>query len=100
MAEWTRSGQGAAEFARRRGLSESSLRWWRWQLGSGPRRGSARAPTAPAASAVSPLTFVEMTAAVPSEMLEVVLVSGVRLRIPAGFDIAVIERVLDVLQRR
>ncbi len=100
MAEWTRSGQGAAEFARRRGLSESSLRWWKWQLGSGPRRAPARASTAAPAATLSPLTFVEMTAAVPSETLEVVLVSGVRLRIPAGFDISAVERVLDALQRR
>jgi hypothetical protein len=41
-----------------------------------------------------------MTAAVPSEMLEVVLVSGTRLRVPAGFDISTVERLLEVLQRR
>ena len=47
-----------------------------------------------------PLTFVEMTAAIPSEPLEIVLASGSRVRVPADFDVSTLERLLDVVERR
>jgi hypothetical protein len=49
---------------------------------------------------VSPLTFVEMTGAMRSEPLEVVLACGVRIRVPSDFDASTLERLLDVVERR
>jgi hypothetical protein len=93
VGQWRASGLTAGEFARRHGLSEQSLRWWAWRLGT--RRGRKK-PT----PEVSPLTFVEMTGAVQKEPLEVVLVSGVRVRVPADFEQSSLERLLDVVERR
>lgn len=99
VEKWVASGTSAAEFAGRHKLSEASLKWWKWRLGS-------RKPRTPTrAHAVSPLTFVEMTAAVPGgglpgEALEVILESGARVRVPAGFDAVALGRLLDVLERR
>ena len=33
VAAWRRSGETAAKYAERKGLSLSSLRWWSWRLG-------------------------------------------------------------------
>jgi len=38
VAEWRRSGQSAAEFGRRRGISQWALYSWVKQLGAGPKR--------------------------------------------------------------
>ena len=94
MARWYSSDLTAAVFARKIGVRETTLRWWAWRLKS--KRDSA----ARAASAVSPLTFVEMTTSVPSEPLEVVLMSGVRIRLAPDFDADAMKRLLDVLDRR
>jgi hypothetical protein len=54
----------------------------------------------PTATAISPLTFVEMTAAPETDRLEVVLASSVRIRVRPGFDSATLGRLLDVLEAR
>ena len=90
VARWRVSGLTAAEFARRHRLAEASLKWWKWKLGS----------KRPKAAPVSPLTFVEMTAPTRRESLELVLASGVEIRVPADFDEAALVRLLDVLDRR
>jgi hypothetical protein len=46
------------------------------------------------------LTFVEMTAPIATEALEVVLPTTVRIRVRPGFDDATLGRLLDVLERR
>ncbi len=51
-------------------------------------------------SAVTPLTFVEMTAPVVSDALEVILPTSVRVCVRPGFDDATLARLLDVLERR
>jgi hypothetical protein len=102
VGQWRASGLTAGEFARRHGLSEQSLRWWAWRLGTTLRESGAAArrgrkkPT----PEVSPLTFVEMTGVVQKEPLEVVLVNGVRVRVPADFEQSSLERLLDVVERR
>lgn len=86
----------AGEFARRLGVSESSLRWWSWKLGSTSHAETATAKRQP----MSPLTFVEMTAPVQRAPIEVALAGGVRVIVPPDFDDAALERVLAVLDRR
>ena len=89
VAHWKSSGLTAAEYARRHKLGEASLKWWSWKLGA------ARKKTA----SMSPLTFVEMTAAVPREAIEIV-VGRMQIRVPAEFDEAALGKVLDVVERR
>jgi len=93
VAQWKASGLRAKEFARREKLSEVSLKWWKWKLGSLARTRSRK-------TAMSPLTFVEMTTAMQREPLEVVLEGGARIRVPLDFDEATLARLLDVLERR
>ena len=109
VARWKDSGLTATEFASEVGVSAHSLSWWKWRLTSParaerPKRALARrAPQpmgGPTATAISPLTFVEMTAAPETDRLEVVLPSSVRIRVRPGFDGATLGRLLDVLEAR
>lgn len=90
VEDWEASGLTAAAYARKAGISDRSLRWWKWQL-------KARSLKSPP---LKPLTFVEMTPAAPRESFEIVLGERVRVRVPADFDAASLERLLDVLGRR
>jgi|SRR5579883_212967 hypothetical protein len=103
------SGLTARQFAAKTGLNAQSLRWWRWQLSSkstsppSTTRALVRRPATTVAKSpprISPLTFVEMTAAVDVDRLEVVLPSGVRIRVRPGFDADTLGRLLDVLEAR
>ncbi len=49
---------------------------------------------------MSPLTFVEMSAAVRGEPLELVFPNGLCIRVPSGFDAGALDRLLDVLSKR
>jgi hypothetical protein len=112
VERWKDSGLPARTFASEVGLNEHSLRWWHWRLGADARK-RARARPAAAAPAkstalvkskptppVSALTFVEMSAALGSDALEVVLTTSVRIRVRPEFDAATLTRLLDVLERR
>lgn len=88
VAQWKASGLTAAEFARRHKVVEGSLKWWSWQLGAARKK-----------AAVSPLTFVEMTAPLQREAIELV-VGAIQIRVPAEFDENALGKVLDVIERR
>ena len=79
VARWKASGLSAEEFARRHKVSEASLKWWKWKLGSSSKK-----------EAMSPLTFVEMTAPMRREALELVI-GDVIVRVPSDFDDAALE---------
>ena len=104
VERWKESGLTAREFASEVGINAQSLSWWSWRLRSGSKkrpRVRRRAPATTAAKpAVSPLTFVEMTAAVERDALEVVVASGVRICVRPEFDAATLTRLLDVLDAR
>ena len=108
VERWKDSGLSAAEFAEEIGVNPYTLKWWKWHLGATTspttsRRALVRRSSASMAKAkpvISPLTFVEMTAAIASEPLEVVLPSTVRVRVPRGFDTTTLVRLLDVLEAR
>lgn len=90
VEDWEASGLTAAAYARKTGISDRSLRWWKWQLKA---RGFKSEPK-------TPLTFVEMTSAMAREPFEVVLENRVRVRIPHDFDAAALERLLGVVGRQ
>lgn len=112
VERWKDSGLSAKEFAAELGINARSLSWWRWQLtkkeptAAEPRERRRRAPSSPAAvttrpkSKVTPLTFVEMTAPLVTDSLEVILPSAVRVCVRPGFDDATLGRLLDVLEQR
>lgn len=115
VERWRDSGLSAAEYSRELGISARSLKWWGWKLSADaqsvapktePRKGrtvQTRRRRAPVTPAVTPLTFVEMTPAVVAPAatpIEIVLRTGVQLRVSVGFDAPTLERVLDVVERR
>ena len=111
VERWKDSGLSLKEFAAEMGINERSLSWWRWRLTKEEttpaearprrrRRARSSATTTLTKSSVTPLTFVEMTAAVVSDAIEVVLPSSVRVAVRPGFDDGTLHRVLDVLERR
>lgn len=103
VERWRDSGLTAAEFAAELGINAHSLSWWKWRLAAEPakrgptRRSSSRRPRVSAVP--SPLTFLEMTPPVQRELLEIVLATGVRVRVPSDFDDAALGRLLGVLER-
>ncbi len=83
IAEQEKSGQSIRQFCRNRGISEFSFYTWRKRL-----------------SQERPVSFalVETMPAAEGTMLELVLCSGDRLRLPA--DAATLRTVLTVLRER
>lgn len=100
VGEWRTSGQSAAEFCAERGLVLSTFRWWRWRL-------SPVVEAAPAAAPVPALLAVRVVEAVIEDdarlaaaepLLELIHPSGVRLRVPPGFDERTVAGVLWALE--
>jgi hypothetical protein len=105
VERWNDSGLTAGEFAGELGISERSLRWWKWRLGSesaNPTRGSSKRRRPRSSSTPSPtVTFVEVPQVAPAAApIEIVLRSRVEVRVAAGFDGPTLERVLEILERR
>jgi len=100
------SGLSVAKFAAEAKINPRSLTWWRWHLGTGRKtpkrdvRRSRRRRSAAMATTISPMTFIEMRAAEATEGLEVVLRSGVRIKVRPGFDSSTLAQLLDVLELR
>jgi hypothetical protein len=104
VERWNDSGLTAAEFAGELGISERSLRWWKWRLGSESanrprgRTKRSRPKSSSTPSPTVPLIDVPQVA-VASAPIEIVLRSRVELRVAAGFDGPTLERVLEILKR-
>jgi hypothetical protein len=97
VERWNRSGLSAEAFAARERLKAKQLYWWRWKLRSS-------GPTAFAlGSAPPPVEFLPVrvvdsatpTAATGSP-LEIALPNGRVVRVVAGFDPAMLGRVLSI----
>ena len=101
---WKASGLGAKEFGAKFGIKPKSLEWWKWNLGAEAVRAKREPASAKSAqlavTAMAPLTFVEMPTGLGKEPIEVVLANGVRIRVPIGFEVTTLLRLLDVLERR
>jgi len=100
------SGLSVARFAAEAKINPRSLAWWRWHLRTGrktPKRDERRSRgrrSAAMATTISPLTFIEMRSAEVTDGLEVVLRSGVRIKVRPGFDSPTLALLLDVLEQR
>jgi len=116
VQRWTESGLTAREFAAELGVNVRTLSYWKWRLqaeSGGESRtstrarrrrsttGSIRRSTSPTQS---PLAFIELTQPTAEgtstkciDPYELVLATGIRIRIPATFDAQSLSRLLDVL---
>lgn len=121
VERWQRGGLTAEEYAAEIGVNPRTLTYWKWRLGPGARRevakkatveivrprtrpspGQALALPREAAPSVA-LSFIEMPredAVGPAEPFELVLVGGLRVRVPPSFDGGALTRLLDVVERR
>ena len=93
VALWKRSGQTAATFAAAHGFSAKSLLWWSSTLRREVPDGKPVAFAPLAAVASSP-----RAAAPPA--FELVLRSGLVVRVPEGFDPRRLHALLDALEER
>jgi len=98
VGRWRRSGLTAKEFARSVGINPGTLTYWACRLGRERRvRGAARARSGSQPGAG--WGFVELMAGSGSDSrFELELSRGRRLRIPATFEAAALERLLSVLE--
>ena len=92
LARWQRSGLTLREFGEQRGISLSTLSWWRRVFQSAGDE--AENGTAVAFTEVLPPANLPRTPAV----LEIVLSSGHLVRVPAGADTDTLQRVLQTLR--
>jgi hypothetical protein len=113
VERWRKSGQSAQEFAAAMGFNVWTLRKWGDRLrreGAGERSvnadRSATARRAPASKrAAPPLAFVEVLASSAAtspagQLFEIVLRSGVIVRVPARFEPQALQQVLAAAQSR
>jgi len=94
IEEWRDSGSSAVGFCRHRKISPRTFAWWRWKLGAELRGEGA------------PPDFVEVKVlpAPPAPHAAVpvfdVLVAGLVVRVPEGYDEEALVRLVSTLERR
>jgi hypothetical protein len=108
VKEWRRSGLSVREFCDWQALSEPSFYGWRRELAKRDKEGNSRRTrsvkgTAETGSKSSPFLPVQVVADAGSDSsgqtcLEVQLPTGIRLRVPAGFDPQTLAQVLAALE--
>lgn len=109
VERWHDSGLSAKEFANETGVNENTLKNWGWRISAEKRaaEGEAAAQHTPHVD-VEAMHFVEVAAAptseetpppaaTPSDKLELVLASGMTVRVPANFEVAALRRLLTVV---
>lgn len=86
FGQWERSGLSLAEFARQRGLSVHTLRWWRQRLrGVEPHEGA-------------PFVEVKAPGRGTVTVFEIVLPGGAAVRVGEEFDCEALGRLLTVVR--
>jgi hypothetical protein len=88
ISRWKTSGQSVAAFCAARGVSQASFYAWRQRFTAHSKEPITSAPPAPTFAAVR---------VVPGIPVEVVLPTGVVIRVPAGSDPAAVARLVAAL---
>lgn len=104
LARWVRSGLTQRAFAKREGIAASTMAWWGHvfrQAGKRTKRASQRPRRRGRGRSVTPPAFVEVkmgsAAPTPAAPLEVVVRTGVVIRVPAAFDAPSLRAVVAAL---
>ncbi len=95
LEELAESGEQLDAFCRRRGIRRSTLYWWKWKLGSQPRRAAASA-----AIRLLPVTVETGTDSSPHIVVLVLEVAGIRVHVETGTDTAYVVALVDALRQR
>jgi hypothetical protein len=103
VERWADSGLTAKEFAAELGINPGSLVFWKWQLKRDAREAPVSREGTPKVSrrrSVAKLPLVELRPSLLETRIELELGAGRRLKIPAGFDVESLRRLLSVLETR
>ena len=111
IERWADSGLSAKEFAAEIGVNWNTLAGWKWRLSGAAKRATAVASAASAPSfveVVAPLVAgvseVEVAPVASSkaaaEPIELILPSGIRVRVPPCFDPTALHHIVDTLEAR
>ena len=96
IERWKDSGLSAEQFAAELGINAGTLRYWKYSFDK-----EARPAVAGTAAPAKAADLVEVRpVVVPAATFELELGLERKLRIPAQFDAAALERLLAVLERR
>jgi transposase-like protein len=107
VQQWRDSGLSAGEFAAEKGIKVNTLHTWRWRLQCEQQKsgGTAEAKKRGATGKGKKPTFIDVTEALTGRVetergsaLQV-LVAGVVIRVPVGFDETTLQRLVSVLRK-
>lgn len=98
IERWKDSGLSAEQFAAELGIKVGTLRYWKYSFSKETK--PAVAPRSAAAPAKAADLVEVRPVVVPVAAFELELGSDRKLRIPAQFEAAALERLLAVLERR
>ena len=99
LGQWQRGDLTVRDFCEDHGLNEHAFYWWRRVIAERDRE-QASADTSGAEALFVPLHVTPEARADGTALLEVVLLNGRLVRVPAGFDATTLRQVLDVLEAR
>jgi hypothetical protein len=101
VERWRESGLTAKEFAAEVGVKASTLHDWSWRLSAGERTGEPekveREQFIEVATPAKEPERASSTRRQPMEKIELVLASGVTVRLPARFEAEALRRLLAVV---
>ena len=103
IAAWDASGLSCREFARRAGVNENTLSWWRWKLRGKrprPRRFRRRSSILPFVEVTKLTQAIEEEAGPGGDDRLELTVGKVTVRLPHAFEEQTLARVLQVLEER
>ena len=95
---WRRSGQTTAAFAASIGVNANTLAWWGSRLRRAADKGQRRWSAVGAPEVAAAAAIIEVRSEARDDRFELELGGGQRLRIPPGFEVAALERLLAVLR--
>jgi len=106
VERWRESGLSAKEYAAEIGVKSTTLSYWSWKLGAdgGDQSSETSARSGhrrEAGQAAGAARFVELAPSTPvasPPALELVLSSGVRVRVAAGFDEGTLTRLVRAVE--
>lgn len=88
VGAWRASGESRQQFASRHEVHPQTLSWWAWRLGSRGEQG------VPASAFAEVVVSSEAAVTVPDLVVEV---GHVRIRVPRGFDVGDLRRLVGAL---
>ena len=110
LRQWQTSGLSVREFCTQQQVSQASFYFWRRIIAQRDQQAGNHMPATPdnndtdstsnQADASDPPLFVPVTLATPAKAeppLELVLASGMRVRVPVGFDDSTLRQLLTLL---